>query len=118
MTIDRGRLVRPHDGLLAALLLFIALGVRAQTQTGQIRGTVIDEDGKALQGVKVEARSASHGRQTALTNKNGQFRFPSLAPGRYKVTFTLESFADIQKDANVHLESTVTVDAKMFRLSG
>jgi hypothetical protein len=99
--------------VLTCLLLVPAL--RAQT-SGQIRGTVVDDDGKALGGVKVEANAATVTR-TFTTGKDGQFRFPLLPPGTYKVTFTREAYSQVEKNATVRLDWTATVNAKLFRLS-
>ena len=99
----------------ATACLLVALALAAQT-SGQIRGTVVDDDGKALDGVKVEARAASSTR-TLTTGKDGQFRFALLPPGTYKVTFTREAYSQVEKNATVRLDGTAVVNAKLFRLS-
>ena len=103
--------------IVAALLcLFAGLSLQGQT-SGQIRGTVVDDEGKALDGVKVEAVTSSATR-TATTDKHGQFRFSLLSPGTYKVTFSREAYSQVEKNANVRLDGTATVNAKLFRLAG
>jgi Carboxypeptidase regulatory-like domain len=103
---------------IAATLLCLCAGLALRGQTsGQIRGTVVDDEGKALDGVKVEATTSSATRM-ATTGKDGQFRFPLLAPGTYKVTFTREAYSQVEKNANVRLDGTATVNAKLFRLGG
>jgi hypothetical protein len=106
-----------RGAIAVCLILLAAAFVRAQV-TGQIRGTVIDEEGKGLAGVKIETSNPSSGTHSATSDKEGRFRFLSLPPGVYKVTFTLDNHADVQKNATVRLDGTVTVNAKMFRLSG
>ena len=101
---------------LALVLLFIAAAGLAQT-SGQIRGTVVDDDGKALAKVKVEATSPSVGSRSTTTDKDGQFRFSLVAPGTYKVSFNLDSYSSVEKNAVVGLDRTVTVNAKLFRLT-
>jgi hypothetical protein len=96
-------------------LLWAAAGF-GQT-SGQIRGTVVDDDGKALVNVKVETTTPSAGSRAATTDKKGQFRFSLVAPGTYKVTFNLESYSSVEKSAVVGLDRTVTVNAKLFRLT-
>ena len=100
--------------VVAACLLAVT-ALRAQT-SGQIRGTAVDDDGNALDGVKVEARTASYTR-TLMTGKSGQFRFALLPPGSYKVTFSRESYSQVEKNATVRLDGTAVVNAKLFRLS-
>jgi hypothetical protein len=116
---DSGRNMKSIRRAVASAVLFVvfvaALG--AQT-TGQIRGTVIDEAGKPLEGVKVVATSTASGARTFTTGKNGGFRFAVVPPGNYVVSFTRKDYADVQKSATVRLDGTVTVDAKMFRISG
>ena len=99
---------------MAAYLLAVT-ALRAQT-SGQIRGTVVDDDGKALDGVRVEARATSYTR-AFTTGKDGQFRFALLPPGPYTVTFTRESYSQVEKSATVRLDGTAIVNAKLFRLS-
>jgi uncharacterized protein (DUF2141 family) len=101
----------------AALLMILALAAVAQT-TGQIRGAVVDDDGNPLAGVKVQATSSSAGTRSFTTGKDGNFRFVTLPPGSYTVSFTRADYADVQKSAVVRLDGTVTLNAKMFRLSG
>ena len=101
----------------AVLLVLFAAAPGAQT-TGQIRGTVIDEAGKPLEGVTVIATSTASGARTFTTGKNGGYRFAVVPPGNYVVSFTRKDYADVQKNATVRLDGTVTVNAKMFRISG
>jgi hypothetical protein len=103
-------------GMIGIALLWAA-AAWAQT-TGQIRGRVVGDDGQALAGVKVEANTPSSGSRSVTTGKDGQFRFPLLSPGTYKVTFTRESYSQVEKQATVRLDGTVTVNAKLFKLSG
>ncbi len=103
-------------GIVVCLTLFGSpAAVRAQV-SGQIQGTVVDEEGKGLEGVEIEASAASVGSRTGKTGKEGRFRFVALRPGVYKVTFTLAGHADVQKNATVRLDGAATVNAKMFRV--
>jgi hypothetical protein len=77
--------------LLAVLLL--AWPAAAQEQRGAIEGTVKDASGAVLPGVTVEAKAENGAAVTTTTDGSGLFRFPSLAPGNYAVTATLQGFA-------------------------
>ncbi|MBI4477779.1 MAG: TonB-dependent receptor, partial [Acidobacteria bacterium] len=84
-------------------LLWIALtGVTAAAQgptTGSITGTVVDNTGAVLPGVSVSATSSALiGEQTAITNAQGQYRFPSLPPGTYTLKFELSGFATVIRE--------------------
>ena len=100
----------------AALACLLAVPALLAQTSGQIRGTVVDGDGKALEGVKVEAKAASS-TWTLTTRKDGQFRFALLPPGNYRVTFTREAYSQVEKNATVRLDGTTLVNAKLFRLS-
>ncbi len=60
-----------------------------QTGTGNISGTVVDTSGDVLQGARVSllgpSRSDTH---TTVSGGDGQFAFPGLPPGTYKITVT------------------------------
>ena len=101
----------------ALVLVCVLAGAALRAQTaGTIRGAVVDDDGKALAGVRVEATSGSSGSRVATTGKDGQFRFYMVPPGNYKVHFSLDSYSEVEKNAVVRLDSTATVNAKLFRL--
>jgi outer membrane receptor protein involved in Fe transport len=87
-----------------AVCLLIARPGTAQEQRGSIEGTVKDASGAVLPGVTVEARSpALVGVATAVTDAEGVYRFPSLTPGAYDLTASLQGFTTA-KVSSVHLE--------------
>ena len=75
--------------LCAALL---AVPVFAQEQSGSIQGVVKDASGAVLPGATVEAKTGAAGVATAVTDGQGIYRFPALAPGIYTITATLQGF--------------------------
>ena len=76
-------------------VLFCALPVFAQEQSGSIQGVVKDTSGAVLPGVTVEARSRSLvGVSTAISDGEGLYRFPALPPGTYELTAKLQGFTD------------------------
>ena len=100
--------------LAAALLLVPVTGAYAQT-TGRIFGQVLDAQGAALPGATVTVSSPSlQGTQTQVADSEGNFRFPSLPPGRYTVKVELASFKPVeQKNVEVGLDRTVTLPLTM-----
>ena len=86
---------------LAALVLNPAVA-RGQDQAG-ITGTVIDETGAALPGTTVEARSPAliERVRTVFTDGAGNYRFITLPPGTYSVTFTLPGFRTVIREGIV-----------------
>ncbi len=101
--------------LCAFLLGVIALAASAQAQPGgHVRGRVADETGGALPGVAIELRPLSGGApQQAVTSRSGDYEFVGVAPGRYRLTFTLINFATIvHRDIDV-ATLPVTLNAVM-----
>ena len=65
----------------ATLLLAWTVSAFAQVQSGNILGTIKDEQGGMLPGVTVTAQGLD-ATQTFVTEANGEFRFLNLAPDR------------------------------------
>src|SRR5436309_3593096 len=90
---------RSFRGLAIAFVCLLgAARVNAQT-SGSINGTVTDNTGAVLPGVTVTTTSASQiGAQTSVTNEKGQYRFPSVAPGEYRVVYELTGFTKVMRE--------------------
>jgi hypothetical protein len=81
--------------VVAALLLLAVGGTAfAQLQTGNLYGTVTDDQGAALPGVTVTLTGGG-APQVQVTNAEGQFRFLGLPPGTYAMKAELEGFSTI-----------------------
>jgi hypothetical protein len=98
------------------VLVFEAAVIQAQVSSSKIEGMVTDDAGKGLAGVKVEAAESATGTRTTSTDKSGRYRFIGVAPGEYKVAFTLGSHADVLKYGTLRLGATLTINVKMFRV--
>ena len=80
---------------VAVLMLLVASGTAfAQLQTGNLYGTVKDDQGAALPGVTVTLTGGG-APQVQVTNAQGQFRFLGLGPGSYALKAELEGFSTI-----------------------
>lgn len=98
--------------LFVALGFLLAAGAWAGT-TGSLSGTVQSNSGDPLPGVTVTASSPSQigGERVVLTNAEGDFSLPRLAPGVYSVRFDLDSFVSQQRtDVEIRLDQ----DTKLF----
>src|SRR3954462_15815265 len=96
--------------VLAALVLLPA-AARAQV-TGTIVGTVYDQNGMPLAGVKISARSPTQigGVRVTHTSGEGQFRMPGLQPGVFEVSAIAPSMKQVvQKDIRVGVTSPAEV---------
>ena len=84
--------------MLAAPAFASAQGGGASS-TGSISGQVVDDVGGALPGVVVKATSpAQIGQLTAVTNEEGMYRFPAVAPGEYRLEFALAGFNPLVRE--------------------
>jgi hypothetical protein len=79
--------------ILAVVLLTPASSAVAQITSATISGTVRDETGGVLPGVDVVVRNLDTGlSRSAVTDANGYFTVPGLAPGRYEARASLPGF--------------------------
>jgi hypothetical protein len=86
-----GRIV----AVLAVLCLVGGGAAFAQLQTGNLYGTVVDEQGSALPGVTVTL-SGNGAPQVQVTDSKGVFHFLSLSPSSYQLKAELEGFSTIE----------------------
>jgi hypothetical protein len=99
--------------------LLVTTDVLAQgggaSSTGTINGRVSDTSGAVLPGVTVTASSpAMMGVQTAVTNTEGQYRFPAIPPGTYTVTFELPGFTTRKNEGiEIRLGFTATLNVEL-----
>ncbi|HXT51508.1 MAG TPA: TonB-dependent receptor, partial [Thermoanaerobaculia bacterium] len=96
---------------LAGALLLMSLPAAAQLQTGNLYGTVTDQQGVALPGVTATL-SGQGAPQIQVTNAQGQFRFLNLSPGGYALKAELEGFSTIDYpniSINVGRNTTIEV---------
>lgn len=99
--------------LVLSLLLLVAPMALAQ-QTGSVSGTVTSTDGASLPGVTVEAKSNVLPQpRVTVTAENGEYRFPSLVPGTYTITFSLAGLNTVTRNVNVQLDQNQDVDAQL-----
>lgn len=101
--------------LAAALLGAVAAPARAQIEQGRLMGLVTDTSGGVLPGVTVTAKSpALIGSQSAVSETDGRYRFPSLPSGTYSLTFELAGFQTFTRQNIVlTIGTTLTVDGQM-----
>lgn len=104
--------------IAAILAIFISITVcYGQTgQTGKIYGTVTDPDGVPLPGITVTVKSPSIVMKELQTvsNMKGVYRFVSLSPGSYELSFVMEGMKKIiRKGIVVNAGKTATVDVSM-----
>ena len=97
-----------------ACLLF-AVSVAAQSNTGNIQGTVTDPTGAAVVGASVSARNMDTGVvTTTVTSDVGLYSLPNLPPGRYSVTVETANLKKyVREGVTVPTGTTISLDIQM-----
>ena len=96
--------------LVGALLLCLAAGASAQGLS-DMRGTVADTSGGSLPGVTVTITNQASGTfREIISNADGSWYVPGLAPGTYQVSAELAGFKRfLRRDLLVAVGNTTTV---------
>ena len=108
-----GRFRRKVGAAVAAAVL-VALPALA-TETGEIKGKIVDDTGAALPGVEVAiAGPALQGVRSVVSGRAGDYHLPLLPVGAYTLTFKLAGFTTV-KEAGVivRLGMATTVNATL-----
>ncbi|HEX2222921.1 MAG TPA: TonB-dependent receptor [Thermoanaerobaculia bacterium] len=80
-----------------AMALLLAGGIAfAQSQTGSLFGTVVDDGGTPLPGVTVTLSGAAGVPNVQVTDTLGRFRYPTLGPGSYNLKAELQGFSPVE----------------------
>src|SRR5262245_65276653 len=83
-------------GFVAALLLSGSLS--AQTVTGTMSGTVVDQQGQVVPGATVTiVNEATTDTRTAVSAAAGDFLVTNLQPGQYTLRIALQSFRTLER---------------------
>src|SRR5688572_15082240 len=88
-------------GVLAIVLALplAAIGQTVGATTGAINGRVVDSSDSVLPGVTVTLTAPQmQGSKTAVTNEEGNYRFPGIPPGTYVVRYELPGFATVTRE--------------------
>jgi len=107
-------------GVAIAIALLVVLtapggaAVRAQTETGQITGTVTDPTGAVIAGATVIVRSPDTGAErTVTTTGEGLYTVANLQPGLYEVSVTAAGFTEQRLRAQVVVGQPTGLDAQL-----
>jgi outer membrane receptor protein involved in Fe transport len=85
---------------LYALALLCAIAVPAAAQTATVSGTITDQSGAAVPGATVTLTGPG-GTATTTSGARGEYNFPNVANGTYRVNATLSGFAPATRDVVV-----------------
>lgn len=105
--------LRRPMALMIGMMLILSGVSWAQTQSGNLYGTVSDNSGDRLPGVTVTL-SGPGAAQIQVTNANGEFRFLGLDPGNYSIEAALEGFGTVVYEAvNIRVGRNTTIEVQM-----
>src|ERR1017187_7504487 len=100
-----GRLLRSAL-LTICVLTLLPFALRAQNATGSLLGEVQDASGARIKSASVVVTDNGSGvARKATTDSRGQFRFPDLLPGDYRVAVTPTGFAEASSDVTVQVSN-------------
>lgn len=102
-------LLRSRVALAVLALLLVCLSQAAVAgSTGTLTGIVKDSSGTAMPGVTVHATSQATGASlSAVTDSTGQYRFESVIPGTWQVSFAGNGFDTVDNTVQLKAESAV-----------
>src|SRR6516165_7251254 len=93
---------------LSVCLSLAAFSSRLQAQSnstasreglkGSIRGTVVDQTGRVVQGAAIAVHDGLQDSHTTVTNAQGQFVISGLPAGGYSVQASAAGFATLERD--------------------
>jgi len=105
----------------AIVLLLTCASVLAQQTTGTVTGRVVDQQGSAVPGATVTAKSSTTGfTRSEVSDAEGVYRLSALPVGIYDVTAELQGFTTVSKqgvEVNVAQIQNVDFPLKVAQLA-
>jgi len=107
--------MRTRCGFAFFLSLSMAAGLLAQSDSANLSGTVSDPSGAVVPNATVQATNEdTNVGQSTRTNSAGLYSFPSLAPGRYRISVKNTGFKEsVRTDLTLHVGDTVSENFRM-----
>ncbi|SHF39430.1 TonB-linked outer membrane protein, SusC/RagA family [Pedobacter caeni] len=101
---DRTIIVRPKEAIKESTVTYA---------DGVVSGQVKDpKKGDALPGVTIKIENGTWSK-TAMTDNNGNYRFPAVPEGSYKISFSSIGFEKLVKEITVKSGQQLTVNAEL-----
>ena len=112
--VRRGRRAAWLAVLIPALLIVVSAPAWAQKTVGEVRGTVADTSGAVLPGATVTLTNVNTGfTRDVVSDAKGEFVFPVVDPGQYRVDVTMQGFKKYSQLVSVSALQTVQVLPKL-----
>src|ERR1041384_3112835 len=100
--------------IFASLMFFLSGKALAQTETGQISGTVLDPQNNAVPNAKITIRNTGTGalRETA-SDDHGTFIVTNLLPAKYSIMAEAPGFAKLEQQVDLPPGRRVALELKL-----
>jgi len=116
MSFSRGLKGALAAGLMGLVLAGYPAGVRAQTTSASVSGSIQDSQAGVLPGVTVTLTSRTQGNVlTAVTDEGGRFVFPIVRPDTYSLKVSLQGFKTLER-TNLVVSANDRLSTGMLRL--
>ena len=103
--------------VLALVCALVASPVFGQggSSSATLSGVVVDKDGGNVPGATVVVTKIATGEKMSpqVTNASGAYSFPGLAPGKYKVSISLQGFKTQEIETTLNAGSTNSLNTKL-----
>ncbi|HUE86773.1 MAG TPA: tetratricopeptide repeat protein [Vicinamibacterales bacterium] len=105
-------MVRKLQTSVVALAIVFGVALVAEAQSGQLRGKVIDTEGKPVPGaaILIEFADGVNRKYNVKTDRRGEFIQIGLQPGNYNVTATVDKLGTVTLPARVTLARPAEVE--------
>jgi len=98
-------------GVLSILCTFCAIPSGAQNVTATLQGQVLDSSGGGIPKAQVSASNEATGfRRSTVTSDGGEYEFPAIPVGRYKVTAQIAGFKTEEKEVTLQIGQLATLN--------
>lgn len=91
-------------GFFIALVLLLQ---NAAAQTGEIKGSVRDREGKSVVSANLALKGTTYG---AMTDGNGTYHFTNIPAGNYTIVFSNVGYKQFSKKINIKEEEVLQLD--------
>ncbi|MCS6884097.1 MAG: carboxypeptidase regulatory-like domain-containing protein [Acidobacteriota bacterium] len=115
--------MRKSVKILLCLFIGLAIGAtdwsvsfaQSQINAADLMGTVVDENGAVLSGIRLTLRSPATGyTREATSGEDGSFRFLAVPPGMYEVTAEGEGFSKyVSKEIKLTVGQVASLEVQM-----
>ncbi|HEX4947025.1 MAG TPA: TonB-dependent receptor, partial [Blastocatellia bacterium] len=98
----------------AAFISALAASAFAQQATGNIKGTISDQQNAVIAGATVVVKNtATSAERTVQTDADGSYNVPQLQPGNYEITVTAQGFKTSKLPVALSVGDTITANLNL-----